>query len=60
MSIWIRIANCAAKVSIESYAGWKIHLSPFGVIVELGCFNVALFWNMAAVSAASSARTPQS
>lgn len=53
MSIWIRIANTAFNISLGSYAGWGVVLSDCGLILHLGCADVALLWNMRALVAAS-------
>jgi hypothetical protein len=52
MSIWLRILNWSFQLALRSYAGFHFRLFEMGILIQLGCLDLGLYWDTKGLSKA--------
>jgi hypothetical protein len=53
MSIWLRILNWSAQISLVYFVGFHCRLFQMGLLLQLGCLELGLFWDTKGLSKVS-------
>ncbi len=53
MSIWLRILNWSFQISLRLFTGFHFRLFEMGILMQLGCLELGLFWDTKGLSKAS-------
>jgi hypothetical protein len=53
MSVWLRILNWSCQVSLRTFMGFHFRLFEMGILIQLGCVEIGLFWDTKGLSKAS-------
>jgi hypothetical protein len=53
MSLWLRLFNWSFQIALCRFVGFHFRLFEMGILIQLGCLEIGLFWDTKGLSKVS-------